>query len=118
MSGKIRIGFLDSLCNSIGSIQDLRTGGRWFDTRFDQYLFRASIVVIATGIIPPPRISIVSTIILWESSQWFGKNIVWSLVRRSPGHDCTGRRDITETLLKTTKNNVQSILRACIRVTH
>ena len=43
--------------------KDLKTGGRWF---------RGLMIVIATGFIPPSSISIV---VIWERSQWLGKNI-------------------------------------------
>ena len=33
----------------VGSVADLRTGGRWFDPRLGQYSFRGLMIVIATG---------------------------------------------------------------------
>ena len=63
------------------SIVDLRTGGRWFDPRIGQYSFRGFMRVIATGFIPLSLLSVVSTMVMWESGQWFGKNIV----RNTPG---------------------------------
>ena len=33
---------------------------------------------IATGFIPLSPLSVVSTMVMWECSQWFGKNIVRS----------------------------------------
>ena len=49
--------------SSGSSVADLRTGGCWFDPGLDQYSFLG--------------LMIVSTIIMWESSQWLGKNSVW-----------------------------------------
>ena len=64
--------------HSVGSVVDLRTGGRWFDPWLSQYSFRGLMIVIATGFIPLSLLSFVSTIVMWESSQWLGKNIVCS----------------------------------------
>ena len=63
---------------SVDSIADLRTGSRWFDPWLSQYSIRGLMIVIATGFIPLSPLSVVSTIIMLESSQWLGKNIVWS----------------------------------------
>ena len=51
---------------------DLRTGGRWFDPGLGQYPFRGLMIVIATGFIPLSPLSVVLTMVIWESSQWFG----------------------------------------------
>ena len=61
---------------SVGSVADLRTGGRWFDPRLGQYSFQGLMIVIATGFIPLSLLSVVSTMVIWESSQWLGVNIV------------------------------------------
>ena len=53
----------------VGSVADLRTRGRWFDPRLGQYSFRGLMIVIATGFSP---LSFVSTMVMWESSQWLG----------------------------------------------
>ena len=37
---------------SVGSVQDLRTGGRWFDPRLGKYSFRGLITGFTTGFIP------------------------------------------------------------------
>ena len=34
--------------SSVGSVADLRTGGRWFDPQLDQYSFQELMIVIAT----------------------------------------------------------------------
>ena len=60
--------------SSVGSVADLRTGGRWFDPRQG----RGLMTVIATGFIPLSPLSVVSTTVESESSQWLGKNIVRS----------------------------------------
>ena len=65
--------------SSVGSLQDLRTGGRWFNPRLGQNSFQGPMIIIATGYIPLSRPSIVSTMVMWEeTSQWLGKNIVQS----------------------------------------
>ena len=62
----------------VGSVADLRTGSLWFDPWLCQYSFRRSMIVIATGFIPLSPWSVVSTMVMWESSRWLGKNIVQS----------------------------------------
>ena len=66
--------------SSVGSVADLRTGGRFFDPRLGQYSFRGLVIVIATGFVPLSLspLSVVSTMVMWESSQWLEKNIVRS----------------------------------------
>ena len=64
--------------SSVGSFADLRTGGRRFDPQLCQYSFPGLMIVIATGFIPLSPLSIVLTMVKWESSQWLGKNIVLS----------------------------------------
>ena len=64
--------------SSVSSVADMRTGGHWFDPRLDQYSFRGLMMVMATGFIPLSLLSVVSTMVMWESSQWLGKNIVQS----------------------------------------
>ena len=62
--------------SSVGIVQALRTGGRRFDPRLGQYVFRGLMIVIETGFIPLSTLSIVSTIIMWKISQRLGRNIV------------------------------------------
>ena len=62
--------------SSVGSILDLRTGGRWFDPRLGQYSFEGLMIVIVTGFDLFLLLSIVLTMVVWESSQWLGKNIM------------------------------------------
>ena len=64
--------------SSAGSVADLRKAGGWFDHRLGQYSFRGLMIVIATGFIPLSPLSTVSTMVMLESSQWLGKNIVRS----------------------------------------
>ena len=55
--------------SSVVSIADLRTGGHIFDPRFGQYSFPGLMIVIVTGFISLSLLSILSTILKWESSQ-------------------------------------------------
>ena len=64
-----------SLCSSVGSIQHLRKGC-WFNLRFCDYSFRGLMIVIMTGFNTLSPLTIVWKMVTWESSQWFGKNIV------------------------------------------
>ena len=66
-----------------GSVEILRTGGRWFDPRLGQYSFRGFMIVIVTGFIPLSPLSVVSTKVMGESSQWFGNNIVRSTGKKN-----------------------------------
>ena len=68
--------------SSVGSVAYLRTGGHWFDPRFGQYSSLGLMIVIVTGFIALSLLSVVSTLVIWESSQWLGKHIV---VKRTPG---------------------------------
>ena len=52
--------------SSFGSVEDLRTGGRWFDSLLGQYSFRGLMIVIAAGFIPLSPLSVVSTMVMWE----------------------------------------------------
>ena len=87
---------------SVGSVADLRTGGRWFDPRLGQYPVRRLTIVTATGVIPLSPLSVISTMNMCESSNWLGKDIV----------RCTGRRGITERLKDGVKHHTinQSII--------
>ena len=52
--------------SSVGSVADLRTGGRWFNPRLGQYSFRGlMMIVIATGFISLSPQSVVSKMIIW-----------------------------------------------------
>ena len=62
--------------SSVGSVQDLRTVGRWFDPPARPIFFPR----IATGFIPFSPQSILSAIVMRESSKWLGKNILRSTV--------------------------------------
>ena len=64
-----------SLCSSVGIIQDMGTGC-WFDPSLGQYSFQGVVMVIATGLIPLSQFIFSMIVIIWESSQWLGKNIV------------------------------------------
>ena len=62
--------------SSVGSVAHLRTGGRWFCPRLGQNSFRGLMIVIVTGFTPLSQLSVVSIMVMWESSQWLGKNTV------------------------------------------
>ena len=97
--------------SSVGSSADLRTG-RWFDPRLGQYSFRALMTVIATGFISLSSLPVVSTMVRWESSQWFLKKYCaeyWLKELQESMDRCTGHHDITEIVLKTALNTIQSI---------
>ena len=64
--------------SSVGSVADLRTGVCWFDAWLGQYSFRGLMIVIATGFIPLSPLSVASTMVMSESSQWLGKNFMRS----------------------------------------
>ena len=66
----------------VNSIADLRTG-HWFNPRLGQYSFRGLMIVFATGFVPPSAMSVVSTMVILESSQWLGKNIVQSTGKKN-----------------------------------
>ena len=71
--------------SSVGSVKDLRTAGRWFDLRLGQSSFRGLVIVIATQFIPLSPLSVVSTMVMWESNHWLGKNIVRSTGKKNSG---------------------------------
>ena len=60
--------------NSVGSVENRRSLVR----SPARPIFFPRIDNIATGFIPLSPLSIVLTVVMWESSQWFGKNIVLS----------------------------------------
>ena len=64
--------------SSVDSVANLRTGGCWVDPQLSQYSYRWLMIIIATGSIPLSLLSLVSTMVIWKYSQWFGKNIVRS----------------------------------------
>ena len=64
--------------SSVGSVADLRTSGRWFDPRLGQYSYLGLMIVIATGFVPLSPLSVISAMVMWESRQWLGKNIMRS----------------------------------------
>ena len=98
---------------SVCSVPDLRTRGRWFDPRLGQYSFRGLMIVIATGFIPLSPLSCV-----YMDNDYMGKQPVawkeycaeyWLKELQESMNRCTGRSDITEKLLKTAFNTIQSI---------
>ena len=98
---------------SVGSVANLRIGGRWLYPQFSKHSFQGLMIVIATGFIPLSPLFVVSTMIIKESSQWLGKNIVWSIVQKNSRKAfqksmdrCIGCCEITEILLKTALNTI------------
>ena len=100
--------------SSVGSVADLRTGGRWFDLQLGQYSFRGLMIVIATGFIPLSPLSVVSTKKKYaKAASGLERILCRVLVKRTPGKHrsrCTSRQDIPEILLKTGLNTIQSII--------
>ena len=66
-----------SPCGSVASVQDLRIKGPWFDSQFGQIL-RRTYDSQCDRIHPSLTEVHVSTIVIWETSKWLGKNIVRS----------------------------------------
>ena len=101
--------------SSVAYVQDLRKGGRWFDPQNSQNSFLGLMKVIATGSIPlSPLSTIVSTMVMWESSglekycaEYWLKELQENMDR------CTGRRDKTGILLKTAFNTMDLFFREC-----
>ena len=50
--------------SSVGIVQDLRTGGHWFNPQLSGYSFRELMIVIATRFIPLSLLSIVLTMVM------------------------------------------------------
>ena len=62
--------------------RNFRKDGCWFDPWLIQYSFRELMIVIATGFTPLSPLSIVSTMIMWESSHRLGKDWLKELQKR------------------------------------
>ena len=80
--------------------------GQWFDPRLGQCSFRGLMIVIATWFIPLSPLSVVSTMVMWESRQWGWKEYCakyWLKVQECMDR-CAGHHDITEILSKTPLN--------------
>ena len=90
--------------SSVGSVADLGTG---VDTSLSQYSFRGLMLVIATGFIPLSRVFdngyVGKQTVAWKEycAEYWLKELQESMDR------CTGRRDITEILLKKALNTIQ-----------
>ena len=89
---------------SIGSISDLTTGGRWFDTRLGQYSFRGLMIVTGTRFIPLITVCCFDTGYVEYCAEYWLKELQESMDR------CTCCHDITEILLKTMLNTIQQLL--------
>ena len=69
-------------------------------------------ITIAIGFIPLSPLSIVSTMVVWQGSQWLGKNDCaeyWLKEIKESMDRCTGCLDKTKITLKTALNTIQSI---------
>ena len=62
--------------SSVGSTEHLRTGCRWFEPPARPLFFPE--FDDSPGLIHLAPLSIVSTMVMWKSSLWVGKNIVRS----------------------------------------
>ena len=84
----------------------MRTRGRWFNPQLGHNSFQGLMMIAATGFISLTRLSVVSTTVMRESSQWLGKGFVLSTGKnlRNSMDRRAGRRNITEVML----NNAQS----------
>ena len=92
--------------SSVGRVADLSSLGRWFDLRFGQYSFRGLLIVIETGFIDVRCFDNVGKQpMAWKEScaEYWLKELHESMDR------CTGRCGVTEILLKTGLNTIQSI---------
>ena len=56
-------------CSSVACIQDLRTGGCWFDLLLAQNSFQELMIVIATGFNPLSMLFVVSMMVMLETTQ-------------------------------------------------
>ena len=61
--------------SSVGSVQEVAG----FDPLAEPIFFLKINDSYCTGFIPLSMLSIVSAMVMWESSQWLGKNIVGSI---------------------------------------
>ena len=93
--------------SSVGSVADLRTGDRRFDPLLGQYSFRTLMKVHSS-----------LTAVRCFDNGYVGKQPVvwkeyhaeyWLKELQESMDSCTGRRDITEILLKTALNTIKSI---------
>ena len=96
--------------SSVGSIAYF-SRGRWFNPRLGQYSFWGLMIVIATGFIP-------LTTVPWFDNSYVGKQPVawkeywaeyWLKELQESTDRCTGCCNVTEILLKTDLNTIQSI---------
>ena len=82
------LGFTISLLSPIAQSVEYRTSEQEVAgsiPRLSQYSFQGLIKVLATRFIPLSPLSIVSAMVLWESSQWLRKDSVQSTGEKFPG---------------------------------
>ena len=68
----------------VGTVPDLRTGGRWLDPERAQNSFQGLMIVITTKVIPRSPLSIVSTIAMWKAAIDFERILSGVLIKRTP----------------------------------
>ena len=97
--------------SSVGSIQDFRPGVAGSIPGLGQTFFPRINDNNCDRIQSSFNLSVVSTITLWESSQWLGKYCAeyWLKELQESMDRCTGRCDISVILLGTALNIIQSI---------
>ena len=61
---------------SVSCVKDFRTGGLLYEPLAGPFSFPGLMTIVVTGFLPQPLLSIVLMMVMWESSQWLGKNIV------------------------------------------
>ena len=71
--------------SSVGSVADLRTGGRWFDPRLGQYSLRRLMIVIVTGFIFLSPLSVVSAMVCGKTASGLEGKFCAVLAKRTPG---------------------------------
>ena len=103
---------MTSPSSSVGTVEDLRTGRRWFDSLAGPIFYPRINNTHGDRIhsyLSP--VSIVSSMVMLESIQWLGKNIVhrWLKELQERVNWCTGGCDMTEITLKVALDTIQSI---------
>ena len=73
--------------NSVDSVADLRTGGRWFNSQLSQYSFHGLMTVNETGFISLSPLSVVLTMdwLRGKAASGLERILCGVLVKRTPG---------------------------------
>ena len=74
------------------------------------------LIIVATRYIPLQPLTIVSIMVMWESSQWLEKKCAeyWRKRLKENMDRYIGRRDISEIMLKTALNTINSFNQSLI----